>query len=160
MTGILVRMFFRALVPLVIVVGVGFYALYLQGLDPVALLKAPIAQGGMAHRSTGAVGPSQPAGGTRELRTSGSTTTVYRWRGPDGSVQFGDRPPVGAVGLASLEIDPDANLIQGIDVPAPAGGSAASDSSMPAVGNPFSAARVQQLFEQAGLQTRATGPGN
>ncbi|MAZ86031.1 MAG: hypothetical protein CL693_00085 [Cellvibrionaceae bacterium] len=57
----------------------------------------------------------------REIPTSvggseGETTTVYRWRAPDGSWQFSDKPPVQGES-ETIIVDPNANLIEGLPEP-------------------------------------------
>jgi hypothetical protein len=56
-----------------------------------------------------------------ELPTLGQTesakappVTVYRWRNADGSWNFSSTPPQGEVAYQSMQLDPNANLIQGL----------------------------------------------
>ena len=39
---------------------------------------------------------------------------LYRWQGEDGSTQFSNEPPAGAVAYEIVEVNPDANLIQSV----------------------------------------------
>ncbi len=48
--------------------------------------------------------------------SAGEKTTVYRWRAPDGSWQFSDKPPV-QVESETIIVDPNANLIEGLPEP-------------------------------------------
>lgn len=155
MTRMFLGLMLKAMVPLFIVLGALAYVGYLQGGDPMAMLMAPFKGGGSAtiSRTQATDSPRLREG---PLDTLDSTTTVYRWKDTDGNVHFSNRLPEGASGVESLEIDPDANLILGVE-PSPGAPSGrpgtASDVISPAgpeaVGNPYSADGVQKLIDQA-----------
>jgi hypothetical protein len=150
MTGIFFKLLFKAMVLMVIVLGLLSYFAYLRGMDPVAMLKAPFAASGSAS-VTRAVHTAPARVTPRELNTVGSTSTVYRWRDAQGNVHFGDRVPEGVGRADALEIDPDANLVMGTG-PARAHTDKPMQAEIPGVAglsDVYRPERIRQLFEQA-----------
>lgn len=80
---------------------------------------------------------------------SGGKQTFYRWRDGAGNLHFSDRPPEGSpANLETVEVDPDANLIQGIQPPPPQPPTqrTASDETPP---SPYSPGQIKKLFDEA-----------
>lgn len=60
--------------------------------------------------------------------SSGTKTTVYKWQDAQGNWHYGDAPPEQQQGVATLEINSNTNLIQGLKPPK-ASSTASSPSS-------------------------------
>lgn len=76
---------------------------------------------------------------------------VYRWKGPDGAWKFSDSPPPQG-GADEVWVDPNQNLIQGIDLSKPAVPEAENQQpGGPAIPMPMtvSPGQVQKLMEDA-----------
>lgn len=167
MAGMFFKLLFKALVPIVIVLGFLSYFQYLQGKDPLAMLMAPFRGSGSATitraepvaeiRRADASPAMQPVGEPvrdetpRTLTAVSSGATVYRWRDADGNLHFGDNPPQHVQEVETLDIDPDANLIQGDrsqqQAAAPAAGVPTADPAVPAM--PYSPEQIEKLFRDA-----------
>jgi hypothetical protein len=52
-------------------------------------------------------------GKEEEAREPHQPVKLYRWQTPDGSMQFSNEPPPSGVRYEVVEVNPDANLIQG-----------------------------------------------
>ena len=86
----------------------------------------------------------------KELNTIGSLSKVYRWRDADGNQHFSDRPPEQAAQVKLMEINPDANLILGLDTTGSELGMLPKQpATLPAIGNSYKPERIKQLFDDA-----------
>lgn len=102
--------------------------------------------------------PNVPTIGSKEpvLRKSGKARTFYRWKDAEGKVHYSDKPPEGSAGeVASLDIDPNTNLVPAVEAP-PEPEPVASkvsdkkksaDSSSPT--SSYSPDAIKKLFEDA-----------
>lgn len=141
MSGLFFRLLLKAMVPLVIVLGGLSYVMYLRGHDPLAMLSAPFqAGGGVGYGKSGVTQAGEP------LQTIDVTSKVYRWKGPDGTLHFSDKPPGDGRRFQALDVDPDANLIRGL------GGSGKEKqaaANVPVPANPYHPDSIKRLFDQA-----------
>ncbi len=77
----------------------------------------------------------------------------YKWYDAEGNVQFTTEPPADGIDYTVKGFDPDANVIQAVELPvgepeadqAADGGSAQSDD----IGNPYSQENIEKLFKDA-----------
>lgn len=97
-------------------------------------------------------------GNETETRPAHQTVTLYRWQDADGSVHFGSEVPAAGIPYQTIEVHPDANLIQSTPPNTPQEGEKQAPSSSQAVVKEPSAPtlplslspeRIQQLIEQA-----------
>ena len=49
-------------------------------------------------------------------QASSSKQTFFKWQGADGVWHYGDRPPAGSKNVTSLQVNTNANIIQGLKV--------------------------------------------
>jgi len=120
------KILFKACVPLVIMVSLGSYMLYLRGGDPAAVLKhvagGAFSQALVALREAkddasstvqGAVGT---VGGLADSDNNSASTEVFVWKDADGVTHYSNSPPVDA-NSQSLMIDPSVNLLSPVNSP-------------------------------------------
>ena len=77
----------------------------------------------------------------------------YKWYDAEGNVQFTTEPPPDGIEYTLKGFDPDANVIQAVEVPA---GKSGADEDQPGgdktaspenIGNPYSKESIEKLFE-------------
>lgn len=96
--------------------------------------------------------PSPDEEDTRERkREPNRGVMIYRWRGSDGEVQFGSTPPPKGVAFESVEVLPDANLIQSTTAVAPADSADEPSPATSPLPTPLTVSpeQLKQLFEDA-----------
>ncbi|MDO6460568.1 DUF4124 domain-containing protein [Granulosicoccaceae sp. 1_MG-2023] len=156
MAGIFFKLLFKALTPVLILVGVMSYMMSLQGQDPAAVFGSLSREAGQSlEGSAGAV--ARAAGEAAGYFSPEQTAQrIYRWVDADGVTQFGTEKPPGPVAFSELNVDPDVNVMQPYRAPrnaqtaAPrAGGTVAQPSAAPVTpgltANPL---QMQQMLEQ------------
>ena len=83
---------------------------------------------------------------------------VYRWIDAEGVIHFTDTPPPAGVGYTVKGYDPDANLIQSVPAAKPVEPlrrkavetiTKKASPTTDAIGNPYSAGKVQKLMQDA-----------
>ncbi len=103
------KMLFKATIPLLLVVGVSSYGMYMRGGDPLGM--ARLVLGGAFQSAKSSV---QDAGESIQSVAPGSVasskTTVYKWVDENGNTQFGSAPPEGMAAEAKT-YNNNANLM-------------------------------------------------
>lgn len=129
------KIIFKMVVMLVVVVGVSNYALYIM------TGKTPFSANDLKM-------PDISAPGVDSL-VNGGKTTAFKWTDENGVVHYSSEPPPEHQQVEVLEIDPNVNLVQGVqkkeEVPGP-GPQPALD--LPS-GNVYSPENVQKLIQDA-----------
>jgi len=90
--------------------------------------------------------------------TSRGMDTFYKWYDPRGNVQFTTEPPPDGVAYTVKQYDPNANVIEAVNMPAGDTGTAASGASADSApekssqqqASPFNDNSIGKLFENAG----------
>ena len=129
------KMIFKMVVMLAVVVGVSNYALYIM------TGKTPFSANDLKM-------PDISAPNVDSL-VNGGKTTAYKWTDENGVVHYSSEPPPEQQQVEVLEVDPNVNLVQGVqkkeEVPGP--------GSQPALdlpsGNVYSPKNVQKLIQDA-----------
>ena len=129
------KMIFKMVVMLVVVVGVSNYALYIM------TGKTPFSTNSLKM-------PDLSAPSVNSL-VNGGKTTAYKWTDENGVVHYSSEPPPEQQQVEVLEVDPNVNLVQGIqkkeEIPGP--------GSQPSLdlpgGNVYSPENVQKLIQDA-----------
>jgi hypothetical protein len=92
---------------------------------------------------------------TDSVGTSGGQVTIYEWRDSEGNIQFTNEPPPQGVEFAIRQFDPNANVIQSVQLPTEEPEPAASETQQPqAPGaveapSPYSPESVKKLMDDA-----------
>jgi len=114
------KILLKATLPLAAMIGISSYMLYMNGGDPLKLLK--MATGGVGSQASGLLdsarensqamldGIQDGIGGDGEAAPARSPT-VYRWVDAGGSTHFGTSPPTDARQVVQMSVDPDRNVI-------------------------------------------------
>ncbi len=83
----------------------------------------------------------------------GKTDVIYQWRDRDGQLNFTTSPPPDGIEYTAKGYDPNANLIQSIEIkeeaPEPAQTAESQTKKGPALGFPYSPERIEKLFDDA-----------
>lgn len=91
-------------------------------------------------------------GASEEPRKAGGEVIIYRWRGGDGSWQFCNEAPPAGIPYESIAVDPDANLIQGVDAvgtPPPRESGEGVEPAAPGLPLTLSPEQIGKLFDTA-----------
>jgi len=111
LTKMVLKILFKATIPLVMIVGVMSYGMYSRGGDPAAFFQKIV--GNSVQSATSSI---QGAGNSLEsispVELPGSKTTVYKWVDANGNTQFGSTPPPG-VNATAKTYNNNANLMAG-----------------------------------------------
>ena len=90
--------------------------------------------------------------GEETTRPAHQPVTLYRWKDSDGVIQFGNEPPGGGIAFETVEVNPDANLLQA-PTAAPQGqeSGAEAPSASPSLPSPLTVSPEEalQIFEDA-----------
>jgi hypothetical protein len=79
----------------------------------------------------------------------------YKWYDADGNVQFTTEPPADGIEYTVKGFDPNTNVIQAVEIPAPEvapkndAPSSQTTSKPEDIGNPYSQESIKKLFEDA-----------
>lgn len=92
LTKLVFKILFKALVPIVCLVGIMSYGLYMQGGDPAALF-GKIAGGAFNNMKSSVKDAGQSVQNAGKVATGNNKTTVYKWVDENGVTQFGSAPP-------------------------------------------------------------------
>lgn len=125
MSGIFFKLLFKAMVPVVMLVGVMSYMMYIQGQDPLAPLKS--VAGGIgdsisetsrsvknAAANAGSIIPDQLAA-TGEKKEAGRR--IYRWIDSEGVTHFGTSKPDTQSPYETVSVNPNDNVMDGYRAP-------------------------------------------
>ncbi len=74
--------------------------------------------------------------------------TAYKWTDENGVVHYSTEPPANVAKAERIEVDPNTNLIQGVEVPQPET-SAPESAQEPTLSNPYSAKGIQETLDKA-----------
>lgn len=119
MLRLVLKILLKVTIPLVLMLGVTSYSLYLRGGDPMALLSR--VSGGAGASITSMVASVKDS--TRSTLVAAKSTltpseggsvrdeTLYRWLDADGSPHYSNVKPVGVRELSVVKVDPDQNLL-------------------------------------------------
>lgn len=114
---LVLKLLFKACLPLVAVAGILSYGLYLKGGDPMKMWSS------VASRITGSIGQStaNTAQSFQNLSPIGegsqNSTTVYSWVDANGTTHFGSQPPPG-IQAKTLNINSSRNVVAPTYAPA------------------------------------------
>ncbi len=130
------KLIFKIAVMLIIVVGMSNYVMYIM------TGKSPFSFSGN--------GPSLPNAPSMSDLVPAGKQTAYKWTDANGVVHYSSEPPPEGQQATELEVDPNANLIQGLreapaDNPAPA---ATPEAVMPQ-GHVYDPRTIQKLMDDA-----------
>lgn len=122
-----VKLLFKACVPLVAVAGVMSYGVYLRGGDPAGMWKH-VASGAfgqigstLSKAKTDVAGMAGSLANNTGLQSAGAgrdTTTVFTWKDANGTTHFGTSAP-GDVAASTLTVDPNVNVLVPVSAPPP-----------------------------------------
>ncbi|SMF07382.1 protein of unknown function [Alteromonadaceae bacterium Bs31] len=130
------KLIFKVLIAVVIMVGLSNYGLYLTtGKTPFANMSFSSL---FANTSLDDLKPELPKG----------NDTAYKWTDENGLVHYSSEPPSDSETAKRLDVDPDVNMIQGIEPSSPAA-SAPQAPQTPQLSNPYSAEGIQQTLDKA-----------
>ena len=155
MAGFLYRLLLKALLPLGLVLGGLAYFAYLQGQNPLAMLRKSVESGSMPSLQEL---QSVLEGIAGEAAVGTEPRSLYRWEDADGAVFYGQSPPADARAVKVLRVDPQVNVIPAHRDPAPrpeeveGGGAAvaaAGEVDESAAPKPYSPAQIEHLFDDA-----------
>ena len=138
----------KAMVPLIVVVGAMTYLMYLNGQDPMAMLKKVGGNIGSQIESVGASITDLPS--TASQVVEGGERTFYKWRDAQGAWHYGEQPPTDAFEVKAISLKLTDNQIPAYVPPADPEEPAvdAEESVLPKL-NPYSPSEIKQLFEDA-----------
>jgi len=129
MAGLIGKLLFKAMVPLVLMIGVMSYGVHLRGGDPLAILQgigSGIGGRVMASAESAADdvrnGARDGAGAIGVLSAQGADgrSRVFSWQDADGVTHYStEAPDQGATAVRTLSIDPDVNVLAPVRAPAP-----------------------------------------
>lgn len=108
LTKIVLKMLLKITIPIVCLVGVMSYGMYMKGGDPGALFKKLVGNSIQSAKSS-VQGAGDSLQSVSSLK-SGNKTTVYKWVDENGVTQFGSAPPDG-VAAQSQTYNNNANLM-------------------------------------------------
>ena len=121
------KLLFKAMVPVVMLVGVMSYMMYIQGQDPLTPLKTvaggiedSISQTGRSVRKAAAEAGgllNEPLAEAGESKETGRR--IYRWVDENGVTHFGTSRPETQAAFETLSVNPDHNVIDGFEAPKP-----------------------------------------
>lgn len=111
---LVVKLLFKACVPLVAVAGVMTYGVYLKGGDPAGLWKN-VASGALGTAgdmvSKAKTDVTTVAGNlSGDKQSAGRNTDVFTWKDDDGVTHFGTSRPEGTQ-ATKLSVNPDVNIV-------------------------------------------------
>lgn len=129
------KMIFKMVVMLVVVVGVSNYALYIM------TGKTPFSANDLKMPDISA--PSV------DSLVNGGKTTAYKWTDENGVVHYSSEPPPEKQQVEVLEVDPNVNLVQGIQKKEEVPGPGSQPSLDLPSGNVYSPENVQKLIQDA-----------
>jgi len=108
LTKLVLKMLLKVTIPIVCLVGVMSYGMYMRGGDPGALVKKLVGNSIQSAKSS-----VQGAGDSLQSVSpvkSSNKTTVYKWVDENGVTQFGSAPPEGVAANAQT-YNNNANLM-------------------------------------------------
>ncbi len=113
----ILKLLFKASVPLVLIAGVSFYMLSSKGIDPVALVKQALPAQGVSV--SGAFGDARDlvssganiVSGAAGSSSIGPKDTLYRWKDENGVTQFSNVAPNKPTGVSTIVVNPNQNVI-------------------------------------------------
>ena len=113
----ILKLLFKASVPLVLIAGVSFYMLSSKGIDPVALVKQALPAQGVSV--SGAFGDARDlvssganiVSGAAGSSSIGQKDTLYRWKDENGVTQFSNVAPNKPTGVSTIVVNPNQNVI-------------------------------------------------
>lgn len=106
---LVLKILLKASIPIVCLVGVMSYGMYMRGGDPGASLKQMV--GGSIQSVKSSVSEAGDSlQSVSPVKSASNKTTVYKWVDANGVTQFGSAPPNG-VTAKSLTYDNNANIM-------------------------------------------------
>ena len=142
LSRLIVRLSFKAVLSLAMLLGIASYGLYLSGGDPKSLWQR-IASGTIdsVGESIGALGDRVPTSVAMPAAMSGSggaaAGQVWTWRDENGLAHYASAPPAG-VTATPLGIDPNVNVLAPVSARA---GREALGEPLPGIGGASARAR-------------------
>jgi len=115
LTKLIFKILLKATVPVVAVVGLMSYGMYMKGGDPGAMFKKLVGNSIQSAKSS-VQGAGNSLQSASPVALPGSKTTVYQWVDEYGVTQFGSKPPEGVASSAKT-YDNNANLMAGVPKP-------------------------------------------
>ena len=116
-----------------ILFGLSNYGLYLTtGKTPFSNFSSPLPNASLQDLK-----PELPKG----------NDTAYKWTDEKGVVHYSSEPPPDLAKAEKLDVDPDTNLIQGVEAPVAPVQTATNQA--PTLTNPYSAEGIQQTLDKA-----------
>lgn len=139
LTKLIFKLMFRAMLPLVAMVGIASFGLHSTGGDPLAILKR--VGGGFGDQVANLLGGARDSAQTTlsaaksGLGKSGvapaKSQKLYRWTDSSGVTHFSSEPPAGAQNVSTVTVDPNQNLMSATRAPEAVKTSSASDKDDP-----------------------------
>ncbi|MBU0501504.1 MAG: DUF4124 domain-containing protein [Gammaproteobacteria bacterium] len=88
---------------------------------------------------------------SRPSAPSSKNKTFFKWRDAQGNIHFSDKPPKEKTAhLETIEVNPDANLIQGVRVPPPPQPQQTVQTTPQAdIPSPYAPGQIKRLFDEA-----------
>ncbi|MCB1754563.1 MAG: DUF4124 domain-containing protein [Gammaproteobacteria bacterium] len=124
MSGIFFRLLFKAMVPVIMLIALMSYMMYLQGQDPLMPLKSVAnGLGGQYDEASRSVRRSLTGAGDALSFDVGdeenSTQRIYRWVDADGVTHFGTYRPAADTAYQTVKLDPGRNVMDAYPLPLP-----------------------------------------
>ncbi len=117
LTKMIFKLLFKALVPIVAMVGLMSYGMYMKGGDPAGMFKKVLGDSIQSAKSS-VQGAGDSLKSASPVAMPSSKTTVYQWVDENGVTQFGSSPPEGIVSTAKT-FNNNANLMAATPKPQP-----------------------------------------
>ena len=115
LTKMILKILFKATIPIVIMVGLMSYVMYMNGGNPGGIYAKLIGNSFQSAKSS-----IQGAGDSLKSASPGSKpsskTTVYQWVDENGVTQFGSKPPEG-IAASSKTFNNNANIMDAMPKP-------------------------------------------
>ncbi|HBR98398.1 MAG TPA: hypothetical protein DD979_13645 [Gammaproteobacteria bacterium] len=122
MSGIFFKLLFKAMMPVIMLVGIMSYTLHLQGGDPMMPLKTVAGGIGDQLSETGrslrdSAGNLMATEGPELINEKPASRRIYRWVDAEGVTHFGTSRPAAQVPFETVSVNPASNLMDGLRPP-------------------------------------------
>ena len=148
MMGLVVRLLFKAMIPLTIVFGVMFYLMYLNGQDPTMVFRGFGQRILSTFSNMGESVTSVPD--KVEATVAGDARTFYKWQDNSGAWFYGEDPPAGALSVTAITLRLTDNVVPAFKEPEPEvveEEEKEEEIEKPTLSSPYSPEQIDKLFE-------------
>lgn len=104
--GLFLKLFFKMMMPVFLLMGIGTYLLYIQGKDPFQAFRSntPDSAPSLTTQAlTKVQGLGQKVSQATQSKTPPQTRAIYRWVSASGTTTFGTSPPPNAKNLVKVQ---------------------------------------------------------